>query len=121
MALSDIFATQAARPVQAQLCLIEAQGSLELRASAHLLIAHSYLRAATPEHLPVVHAEVEDAMTRAIACCDAADWWTRGEEAATLLACARKACGDAEGCELAAQKAAAFAKAIETADRNIVV
>jgi hypothetical protein len=107
--------------VQAHLCLIEAQGSLELRARANLLLADSYLRATAPHHMPSVRVEIEHALTRAVACCDAADWWTRGEEAATLLAMTRRATGDDEGCELAAQKALAFARAMRIADTESIV
>jgi hypothetical protein len=107
--------------IQAQASFVEAQGSLQLRARAHLLIADSHLRTTTPEHLPSVRDPVEHSLTRAIACCDAAEWWTQGEEVATLLALARHAWGDAEGCVLAADKAAAFAEAVAAGGQCIVL
>lgn len=107
--------------LQAHLCLIEAQGSLELRARAHYLIADTYLRSVTSQHLPAVRAEVEHSLTRAVACCDAAEWWVRGDAAATLLALVRRACADNEGAELAAAKALAFGEAAQRADRDVVV
>ena len=107
--------------VQAHMCLIEAQGSLELRARAHHLLADTYLRSVTAQNLPKVRAEVEHHLTRAIECCDAAEWWTRGDEAATLLALARRACADDEGAELAAAKALAFGEAVQSADRDCIV
>lgn len=107
--------------MQAQLGLIEAQGSLELRARAHLLLADTLLRAAAPEHLPAVLPEVERSMARAIACCEAADWWTKGEDAATLLACVRRAAGDVDGCEAAAHMALSFADRLAAAGCGIVM
>lgn len=107
--------------MQEQMAFIEAQGSLALRARAHLLHADSHLRATPPEHLPEVMPTVETHLTAAIAHCDSADWWTIGAHAAALLALARKAAGDDAGCEVASQKALAFEDASAAADSDIVV
>ena len=107
--------------LQERLALIEAQGCLALRARAHLLLADTYLRATAPQHLPAVRQQVEQSLTRAVSCCDAAEWWSKGEEAATLLALTRHTCGDVEGRDLAAQKAASFREARRDAAAGIVV
>ena len=107
--------------MQEQLSVIEGQGSLALQARAHALVADTYLRTAMPQHLPGVRSEVEVSLTRAVACCEAAEWWPQGEHAATLLALARHACGDEVGRNAAAEKAAAFAAAQKGASASIVV
>lgn len=101
--------------------MIEGQGSLALQARAHLALADTYLRTTMPQHLPGVRREVEVGLTRAVACCEAAEWWPLGERAAALLALARHACGDEEGRDAAAEKAAAFAAARKEASSGIVV
>lgn len=107
--------------VQGQLSLIEAQGSLALRAKAHAVIADTYLMATASEHLAKVRLQVEESLVRAVACCDAAQWWLQGEQSATLLACMRHTCGDVEGRDLAAAKALAFSQAQRQAAEKIVV
>jgi hypothetical protein len=77
--------------------------------------------ATAPEHLEKVRLEVEESLVHAVACCDAAQWWLQGERVATLLACMRHACNDAEGCNLAAAKALAFSQAQRQASKTIVM
>lgn len=86
------------RCAQAHLAFIEAQGSLALRAEAHLLLADATLRCSSPPELAARRASVERHLAEAQRCATAAEWWSEAERAAVLLALVRRVCGDGPGC-----------------------
>lgn len=88
--------------------MIESQGSLELIARAHLLLAESYLRCTLPNDLVTFRPELEHSLARAVEACRKAEWWPMGRKAAALLSMSRKVYGEERGCDEAARAALAF-------------
>ena len=99
--------------LQDHLCVIEAQGSLALVARAHVLLAETYLRTLTGAQLPPFRPDIEHSLAKAVTSCSRAEWWPQGRKAATLLAMARRVCGDELGCQEAAHVALEFEACME--------
>jgi hypothetical protein len=107
--------------VQEHLCVIEAQGSLGLIARAHVLLAESYLRTLTGAQLPPFRPDIEHSLAKAVTSCSRAEWWPQGRKAATLLAMARRVCGDEDGCQEAAKVALEFEECMQQTRSSAVV
>lgn len=101
--------------------MIEAQGSLAVIARAHVLLAESYLRTLTGAQLPRFRPDIEHSLAKAVTSCSRVEWWPQGRKAATLLAMARRVCGDEDGCQEAATVALEFEACMQQVRASAVV